>query len=202
MAKKAAKRRPRTRRKPGPVARDVPYEVSTVRLEPGQWEWIRERAHARTAGTRLVRPDVSAVIRELVAGAMSGRERGMSNGGMQTVAERLRATAEAEVQSWTNQGRTWAEKTATVAQLRRLESYVEPGDPSSPEWHEEPEHSAFTAAECFAEAVLLGGKDRDRQEMTEAWERLGFNVYDMTPERLRGFADGALEVWDEVKDQI
>lgn len=58
------------RRKPGPAPREVPWTVTSVRLAPEEWEWLRRQAFEESmeSGTR---PDASAIIRRLVAAAMA-----------------------------------------------------------------------------------------------------------------------------------
>jgi len=55
----------------GPKPREVPFTVTTIRLEADQWRWLREEALRRTeTGGKA---DASAVVRDLVARAMRGR---------------------------------------------------------------------------------------------------------------------------------
>ena len=125
------------------------------------------------------------------------------------VVQRLRAAHEEESQSdiadGKEAGRTWAEREATPKELRRLQAFKDgcrdwekfqrsQGRGSSSRGASErlyfaihPEHDGErTEASDFWEAVL-GGDDKDRAH---------------DPAFVWGFAEGALEVWDEHKDDL
>lgn len=58
------------RRKPGPAPREVPWAVTSLRLAPEEWEWLRRQAFERSLQTGT-RPDASGIVRELVRAAMA-----------------------------------------------------------------------------------------------------------------------------------
>ena len=60
------------RRRSGPAPREVPYVVTTIRLEQKHWRWLREEA-LRRALESGGKTDASVVVRELVERAMKGR---------------------------------------------------------------------------------------------------------------------------------
>ena len=64
-----AEKRPPSQRKPGPKPREVPFVVTTIRLEQRQWRWLREEA-LRRALDGGGKADASVVVRELVDRAM------------------------------------------------------------------------------------------------------------------------------------
>jgi hypothetical protein len=67
----AEKRQPPTpRSKPGLKPREVPFVVTTIRLEQRQWRWLREEA-LRRAFDGGGKADASVVVRELVDRAMT-----------------------------------------------------------------------------------------------------------------------------------
>ena len=57
------------RRKPGPKPKAERLQVTTVRLNLEQWEWLKRKAFARALVDRT-KPDASAIMRELVDHAM------------------------------------------------------------------------------------------------------------------------------------
>lgn len=52
-----------------PVESTAGYKITTIRMKPAQWIWLREEAHQRalTSGTMA---DASEIVRELITEAM------------------------------------------------------------------------------------------------------------------------------------
>jgi hypothetical protein len=100
-------------------------------------------------------------------------------------------------------GTAWANNQATYAHLQRLfELFCE----ASPGWETWFNRSggAFSVGERLAD-VLLGAEGKSRYARTGFWQgvldpddrkRMNESLF------VRGFADGALDVWVQVKDQI
>jgi hypothetical protein len=139
--------------------------------------------------------------------SMAEIENKEENPEMSGVIERLRASKQEsetqEFQAGWDAGRAWAEKYAEVSELKRLEAWRD--DRSKDECrYEVPQGNAFDAAEHLAFALCPG--DQSHSGAREFWEcAVGDNVpHDdiAQPEFLRGFVEGALDVWDKVKDQI
>ena len=59
-----------TPRKRGPKPKAEELAVTTVRLRPDQWQWLKKAAFERALQGRS-KPDASAIMRELVDGAMT-----------------------------------------------------------------------------------------------------------------------------------
>jgi len=49
------------------------YKVTTLRLAPNQWKWLRQMAHARALESGA-KADASEIVRELVAEAMKRKK--------------------------------------------------------------------------------------------------------------------------------
>ena len=97
-------------------------------------------------------------------------------------------------------GQTWARDKAEAAELQALENAYDPvygwgfGSPGS----------AYSDAEAFF-FMISPESDRDRRAAEEFWETiLGEQSARIaySDDFVQGFAEGAMDVWDEVKDQL
>lgn len=119
---------------------------------------------------------------------------------MSDVIKRLTEADEAErseqARDGKRAGREWAEKRATPRELRRLESFWHDVD----DWDLHASDDAFSPGERLAE--MISGVEMDRHAMHGWW----LDVIDGEPwtdtKWIKGFCEGALEVWEEVEDQI
>jgi hypothetical protein len=105
-------------------------------------------------------------------------------------------------------GYAWARDVASARQLARLGSFCEQCGFQGPRWESQfarRDSGAFNAADRLA-FVILGDVGNRRQESTVFWdEAIGLDQYksDLTnAEFLRGFAEGALDVWEQVESKI
>lgn len=103
-------------------------------------------------------------------------------------------------------GRQWAAKDATPKQLKRLAAYVEDCDRNSVAWwdSETPMWNAPFSAPDYLFFEISPKDQGDRHAPGEFWEHV---LGDEAEERydadfLKGFGEGALAVWDEVKDEL
>lgn len=117
---------------------------------------------------------------------------------MDDVIERLRASKEDAIEADKEKGRVvgsdWAKQTATYAQLRRLGNEFPSGVST--------EIDALGLAKVILEEECLSWSD-----MRDAWtDQIGIDEEeydaDHTDGFFSGFIEGALEVWDEVKDEV
>jgi hypothetical protein len=99
-------------------------------------------------------------------------------------------------------GRDWAEQTATVKELRRLADYCENTEGI---WYELDRDwlAPFGATDYFVFAVWPKCKD-DRGAPPDFWEQaLGDDAHRIQDEDFfHGFGDGAIEVWNEIRDEL
>jgi len=125
---------------------------------------------------------------------------------MEDVIQRLRASklegdSEAK-QGGREAGREWATHTAEAGELTRLERYVKDCREVDP--FIMTEDDGYRGAHVFVHVVVPEAKD-DRDLMRETLEILFDTAGQDEPpmdEFVQGFADGALDVWGEVKDKI
>ena len=124
---------------------------------------------------------------------------------MQDVIQRLRGLkAKSPDETYTKGeklGAAWARDLATPSQLDRLS---EAKDLLEVSLGLLPVDSAFGNAERLA-FVFLGKGDQTRQGAMEFWAALDINVKRDKADSeqfLRGFVDGAREIWDAVKDEV
>jgi hypothetical protein len=121
---------------------------------------------------------------------------------MGDVIERLRASRNnvdfEERQAGAAEGREWAERRAEYDELQRLAEILQS------EWDfEDAPGGAFSASEHLACAI--SGVDTDRRTAGDFWEHVGHG-YDNPPygrpAYLRAFAEAAVEVFEQVRDQL
>lgn len=130
---------------------------------------------------------------------------------MNQVAERLRNSrneeASALYRAGFEAGRRWAANNAKFGELKNVEDLldcVESGQYSGFDPFSDDENDAFTAAERVAFSIIHGQKsddDIDRDESTIFWEAI---EGDVAPdgEWVRGFCEGAIDLFDSVKKRI
>jgi len=127
---------------------------------------------------------------------------------MDDVIARLRASkndrSDEAYQAGHSLGESWAKQDADVLELRRLEKLWRDTE-DWPGFFEVDSGSAYGADEFLA--FQITGADRDRDAASGFWE-VAFGDGERhedelsEPTWLRGFADGALSVWNTVKDHI
>jgi hypothetical protein len=167
------------------VRRDLKSRMDKVK-EPVNWSGLAAEAFERKLAeieNKKENPEMSGVI------------------------ERLRASKrESETQEYQtgwDAGKEWTEKYAEVSQLKRLEAWRDDGSQDECRY-EVSRGNAFDAAEHLAFALCPG--EKSCSEAREFWDcAVGDDVpHDdiAQPEFLRGFVEGALDVWNKVKDQI
>lgn len=118
---------------------------------------------------------------------------------MEDVINRLRESAKkAESESYERgfeEGKSWAAKVAEVTELRRLEKI-----------EDYPWELGGTSAYSDAEILFFQiqpDADGDRDESERFWEHAFGDDFDTDDtDLLRGFAEGALQVWNEVKGKL
>ncbi len=126
---------------------------------------------------------------------------------------RLRAAAELEAnedyQDGLQAGRDWAMEAATPKQLRRIADYLERDRRESPgiPWWDVDQHRRTGAPIGVAErfvAVARPGREADGGAAQEFWEEaLGDDAPRVgDADFLRGFGEGAVEVWNQVRDRL
>jgi hypothetical protein len=131
---------------------------------------------------------------------------------MDDVVARLRASKAKTGDAFTirgrEAGREWAKDHAEAIQLERLDAYTE-GDfgigCTWQEWLEDPapEDSAFGNDHHLAEALSENPESFDRADGDGFWEFVGASDEERSSGSfLVGFVEGALEVWNEVKDKL
>ncbi|MDB5336648.1 MAG: hypothetical protein JWN70_2267 [Planctomycetaceae bacterium] len=99
-------------------------------------------------------------------------------------------------------GQKWAKEFAEAAELKRLERLHVEAQHAWEAFFEHNENHSFTTHETLHASL----KDFDRpchKEASDFFEDNGATTEEMCDSGyLRGFADGALNVWNEVKDQL
>jgi hypothetical protein len=125
---------------------------------------------------------------------------------MSDVIERLRAskqeTASDEYNHGVEAGEEWAKSTAEYAELRRLGELEE--RTSTVDWEQffcTGDSDAYGAANRLVFAIQPD-TEGSRMAAEEFWEFTVGEDTELTDDFVRGFADGALKVWHEVKDQV
>lgn len=114
------------------------------------------------------------------------------------------ATETAERAEGLDAGREWATTYAEYEELRNLSNWWETNSESDRELIlTTDETDAFGASHAVA-CIILGNENADRHDCEEFWDAA---IGDDDDRRysdvfVRSFVEGALEVWDSVKDQI
>lgn len=103
-------------------------------------------------------------------------------------------------------GEEWVKDHAEASELQRLEREWEASKRTADErlWLETHENSAYTAAELLPNAIRGQGERTDRDLAVEFWATLLGDDTEATddPDFLRGFIEGALELWQSVKTKL
>jgi hypothetical protein len=95
-------------------------------------------------------------------------------------------------------GQEWAKRRAEAAELTRLERlHTELRGDLSQAFHDSAD-SAYGSGELFF-FTICPEDDGDREAASDFWED---HEESNDSEYVRGFADGALNVWSEIKDQL
>lgn len=148
-----------------------------------------------------------------VARAVQTPSKGRDQAGpLQATVNRLRASKhqceEADYQRGLGLGKTWAERSAEAAALQRLEQLHDELD-AQPQygWNscfEQHEGTAYGPGELLYFA-LHSEDDEDRQAARAFWEVVAGDSLQKAAfpgSLLKGFAEGALEVWMAVKEEL
>jgi hypothetical protein len=130
--------------------------------------------------------------------------------GMEDVIARLRASKRSQpsevYRGGHEAGRKWARADAEAIELKRLNTFQDEcrGDA----WHRffdsEAASSAFSPAELLV-FVIQPENEADRRAAADFWEAVTGekrSALATRDEYIKGFAEGALELWDEVKNHI
>ena len=132
---------------------------------------------------------------------------------MEDVVARLRASNQAAETELYAQGKEfgtrWAKNMATAIELRRLDKFAERkyNDPDEEDMNSflAPHDTDGSPADRLAWEIL-GDQGLGRNESTDFWhDATGMDQYksDLSePEFLRGFIDGAVEIWEAVESRI
>jgi hypothetical protein len=122
-----------------------------------------------------------------------------------SVTERLRASKREHLEKLhadgVNAGREWAAESAEAAELIRLANWKERAAGDWDDCFVDSEHRSNSAAEEFVSTVWPEDCG-DSVDAREFWESQGFDGRDPEGEFVRGFAEGALEIWDAVESKI
>jgi hypothetical protein len=123
---------------------------------------------------------------------------------------RLRASkrqrAEGRSKEGVEFGQKWAKDSAEVDQLERLSDFYDSCSRDSLGWEgrfDLPNTSCkYTAAERIAFVILGDDYDDDCGAASDFWELVAERENHLLDDFVRGFAEGALEVWHEVRDKL
>jgi hypothetical protein len=128
---------------------------------------------------------------------------------MQSTIERLRESKkkpdETRFREGFETGQAWAKNSAEAEELARLAAFHDSCQRNSWGWEgffQMPEGcSAYSAAEQIAFQIIGEDQCPGREEASDFWESV---AHQGRPpgEFVRGFAEGALDVWGQVKDEI
>jgi hypothetical protein len=159
----------------------------------------------------LPAPDVRAGGCAFLEKVMSAKDSAVrdENRVSEDVVDRLRAAREKavkeEYEDGASAGRKWARSTATPKELKRLERYVTSGDGNAGWWDVDcPNWCApFGAADYLVFALRPRDKD-DHDAPNQFWtEALGDDIHRIQDgDFLRGFGEGAITIWEQVKDRL
>lgn len=120
---------------------------------------------------------------------------------MASVIDRLRASAhkqeDADTAAGRKAGREWAKTTAEAAELKRLADARDPVH----DWYLFEASSAYGSSGMLYFAITGTADEPDRHAAESFWEWWSDTN---NPEAgfVQGFGEGALEVWDQVADQL
>lgn len=128
---------------------------------------------------------------------------------MKDVATRLRTSKQKSEDMYVKRGRLdgqdWAKNSAEAEELERLAAYDAAfASQSIRSFESVPNASAYGEDEHFV-FVIRPDDDGERRAARDFWEELlsdDAEVFTGQPAYIQAFADAALEVWNEVKDQL
>jgi hypothetical protein len=124
---------------------------------------------------------------------------------MASVTERLRASKKDHLKKLhadgVNAGTEWAAESAEAAELIQLATWKEQLAGDWDACFVDSEHRSNSAAADFVFTVWPED-DGDHVVASSFWEGQGFDGRDPEGEFVRGFAEGALEIWDAVESKI
>jgi hypothetical protein len=126
---------------------------------------------------------------------------------MEDVIERLRASkrqSDSDDHQWGREcGESWVKDSADARDLERLEALFErslPGDWQS-FFDSRFESTAHTTAERFYFEIVPGANG-DSASAADFWETIAGEDSDLNDEFVRGVAEGALDIWRKIKNQL
>jgi hypothetical protein len=124
---------------------------------------------------------------------------------MKDVINRLRASKEQfkgdQHQAGHDAGESWAKNEAEAGDLIQLDNFRGRAGTDWDACFWDMPNDAYSTAEKFFFSVWPE-HDGERSEANEFWERQGFEKDHPVGDYVRGFAEGALSVWDDVKDEL
>jgi hypothetical protein len=127
---------------------------------------------------------------------------------VKTVIQRLRASkkelSDMKYATGFEAGKAWAMTRASVDEFERLKRYKGGFERSSWGWEGSfdlpKDVSDYSPAESVAFAIGGENYNGDRTYAADFWNTIDLDMNE--PAVIRGFADGALEIWDQVKDEL
>jgi predicted transcriptional regulator len=124
---------------------------------------------------------------------------------MDDVITRLRASKQAsasdDYKAGYEAGVKWAKGRAEAVELERLDSLVNSTQFDWDEFVDEsPNRSAYSACERLV-SIIIPEHDGDRRATADFWDQISDATY-VKPAFVHGFGEGAMSVWEEVKDQL
>jgi hypothetical protein len=129
------------------------------------------------------------------------KQRGSKN--MTDVVNRLRASKQKlenkQYQDGYAAGREWAKDTAEAQELINLEYNRDQLAEAWDDWWQSPPRPASWR---FLACLAKGNYHGSNSDVRSFWEHHGFEEDEPATDFVRGFAEGALSVWSEVKDQL
>jgi hypothetical protein len=133
------------------------------------------------------------------------KQRGARN--MKEVVMRLRASKRQSETVQYNEGfeagKTWGMHRAEADELERLADLRDRNVTNWDVLFDQYDSNAFSVAEHMAFAILGEDDEPGRAEARDFWDAaIGEPIEKLAPAFVRGFVEGALEVWDEVADDL
>jgi hypothetical protein len=127
-------------------------------------------------------------------------------GNMTDVVNRLRVSkrkfVNQQYQEGHATGKKWAKDAAEAGELIRLNDMRDLAASAWNYWFTDQKGAAYSTAEFFV-FQMWPEDDGDRSAAYNFWEQRGFDQFHQPKDDfVCGFAEGALSIWDEVKDQV
>lgn len=122
------------------------------------------------------------------------------------VIERLRASKERSDSGAYREGfaagQAWASNTAEAIELERVDKlHQRLSEADWKWWFASDDNNTYSPAELFV-FIVRPENEQDRAYAESFWRELGRDYLQIEDEWMRGFAEGALEVWKEVKSKL